>query len=71
MTTLNCKNIIMQGEVLFEQIFTYNSTVASICPDHLHINNDIVPFSEVEKIKMFPDIIHDTHHKIKVTHFGK
>lgn len=53
-----------------EQFFSYNSATAALCMDHIHIGQEIIPLSQVDKIKILPESAHNQHYKIKVSHFG-
>ncbi len=67
----NCKELCVQSSpILNEEFFIYNSANAALCPDHLHLNQETIPLSQIDKVKAFPEHVQNTFYKIKVAHFG-
>lgn len=53
-----------------EELFSYNACTGAVCMDHIHIGEEMIPLSQIDKIKVYPDSVHNHYHKIKITHFG-
>lgn len=51
----NCNKIwIPLVRIIIEEFVVYREVEAALCFDHLHLGGEMLPLSQVEKVKVFP-----------------
>ena len=49
---------------------SYKAASGALCFDHLHLGNELIPLSQIDKIKCYPEHVHSKYFKLKVSHFN-
>lgn len=55
----NCKQLYIPSmQLMNEEFFVYRHENGALCYDHLHLGNELIPLSQVDKIKALPERVH-------------
>jgi hypothetical protein len=67
----NCKQLyIPPTNLLSEEAMNYRVASGALCFDHLHLGNELIPLSQIDKVKCFPENVNARFFKLKVAHFN-